>query len=563
MLDEKRKKIRLIQQRKVSERELVDLAELPQEIPVMLSIGHRVYTHITQPEEGVFAGTVAAVDPDKHTYRVVFDRTALGSRTVPDYEIKSITPVQTIPIRVYMQTFRPKAFGNLQHPTSSNNKPAVFSALNSPNIQAMLLSSSMYRLTPNLSSVFMEDLNNPAISAALMQNVDPMLGLANSPFNFESMSLFQTTPVPLQATVNGRGNSAGAIIQPTQTAAAMSGMLGGYPIHLLLMITRLSKILEIKKESVRKLSELNAEAERIKANNGVFTKEFQMNYAILVLDLEKLNKDLSEYLNGVQRFCEEYSTDFRLKINSKNELEIMNGNETLIAENKRASMENDGSSSSASTSVSVSPSASSTQEQMTLMNDLKSNYLRESARLVNKKNRKRRVVKNENGSNDEEDDEEDTTENENTENEDNTNGKIEDNLNKINLNETVGVKAKQSVKDSGSVAELRVKSKRSLDLIVRLTSLLLQLKDYVNATSREDSVSAEAGGQYDRTRSAAQFLPFCTRIINESIAEIKQGLSSKENAELFEDRIQVHINHMQSVLCHYNKLHAFKYELDH
>ena len=78
------------------------------------------------------------------------------------------------------------------------------------------------------------------------------------------------------------------------------------------MITRLNKILNIKKESVSKLNLMNAEAERIKANNLQFTKEFQTNYALLVLDLEKLNKDLLDYLSGVQRYCEEFAPEFKI-----------------------------------------------------------------------------------------------------------------------------------------------------------------------------------------------------------------------------------------------------------
>lgn len=111
MLEEKRHKIRMIQQRKLNEQDLLanDLKELPECIPLPLSIGNRVYAHITQPEEGVFLGTIAAVDPCEHTYRVVFDRASLGSRTLADFEIKSLLPpVQAVPIRAYLQTYRPK-----------------------------------------------------------------------------------------------------------------------------------------------------------------------------------------------------------------------------------------------------------------------------------------------------------------------------------------------------------------------------------------------------------------------------------------------------------------------
>ena len=35
------------------------------------------------------------------------------------------------------------------------------------------------------------------------------------------------------------------------------------------------------------------------------TPEFQKKYANVVLELEKLNKDLNEYLVGVQNYCQE------------------------------------------------------------------------------------------------------------------------------------------------------------------------------------------------------------------------------------------------------------------
>lgn len=112
MLEEKRHKIRLIQQRKLSEQDLMasgDLKDLPGAIPLPLSIGNRVFAHINRPEEGVFLGTIAAVDPVEYTYRVVFDRASLGSQTLADFEIKSLHPsVQAIPLRAYLQTYRPR-----------------------------------------------------------------------------------------------------------------------------------------------------------------------------------------------------------------------------------------------------------------------------------------------------------------------------------------------------------------------------------------------------------------------------------------------------------------------
>ena len=325
MLEEKRQKIRLIQQRKVSEKELLDLKDLPQEIPVTLSIGHRVYSYISHPEEGVFLGTIAAVDLVEHTYRVVFDRQSIGSQTVHDFETKSVQPVQTIPIKAYLQTYRPKLTTKL----SNNNLQALMQ--NSVNNQHKFSASNLIvNSSTGFNNLLIEDLNtlnstNPNITAALMINVaDPMISVC-SPFKINTdssgqvdlNSQFQTPLLNASGFISTSNisNKVNSSKMTPLTGNNNNGILGGFPIHLLLMITRLNKILNIKKDYIRNLNEMNIIAEKNKANNLILTKEFQMNYAILILDLEKLNKDLSDYLVGVQHYCEEFSPEFRLKLN--------------------------------------------------------------------------------------------------------------------------------------------------------------------------------------------------------------------------------------------------------
>lgn len=294
MLEEKRQKIRLIQQRKVSEKELIDYKDLPQEIPLTLSIGHRVYSHICQPEEGVFLGTIAAIDPCDHTYRVVFDRASLGSQTVYDYEIKSVTPVQTIPIRAYIQTYRPRISSN---PITLSQNPNL-TPKNVANLTSNSQTNQINLLIDDLNSI--NAMNNPAFAALMLQsNLDPVLGISPPFGNLNEITSQCQTPLK----------------NPGVLSNATSGILGGFPIRLLLMITRLNKILNMKREMVTKLADLNTEAERMKANNQQCTKEFQTNYAVSILELEKLNKDLTDYLNGVQRYCEEFAPEFKFSAN--------------------------------------------------------------------------------------------------------------------------------------------------------------------------------------------------------------------------------------------------------
>lgn len=189
MLEEKRQKIRMIQQRKVAEKELVDYQDLPQEIPIKLSIGHRIYAHVCQPEEGVFLGTIAAVDPCEHTYRIVFDRASLGSQTVYDYNIKSVTPVVTYPIKAYIQTYRPKLNSNAGQQIllggsghTSQTTPKLSNFILTPGSN-----NPINLLIDDLNSI--NAVNNPAFAALLLQsNLDPMLGIS-SPFKLDNLNL--------------------------------------------------------------------------------------------------------------------------------------------------------------------------------------------------------------------------------------------------------------------------------------------------------------------------------------------------------------------------------------
>ena len=50
----------------------------------------------------------------------------------------------------------------------------------------------------------------------------------------------------------------------------------------------------------------------LKSQNENFNKQFQINYGNLVLEMEKLNKDLNEYLAGLQSYCEETCQEIKL-----------------------------------------------------------------------------------------------------------------------------------------------------------------------------------------------------------------------------------------------------------
>nr|XP_003814975.2 protein lin-9 homolog isoform X3 [Pan paniscus] len=232
-LKQKRQKIRLLQQRKVAD--VSQFKDLPDEIPLPLVIGTKVTARLRGVHDGLFTGQIDAVDTLNATYRVTFDRTGLGTHTIPDYEVLSNEPHETMPIAAFGQKQRPSRF---------------------------FMTPPRLHYTPPLQSPIIDN--------------DPLLGQS-----------------PWRSKISG---------SDTET-------LGGFPVEFLIQVTRLSKILMIKKEHIKKLREMNTEAEKLKSYSMPISIEFQRRYATIVLELEQLNKDLNKVLHKVQQYCYELAPD--------------------------------------------------------------------------------------------------------------------------------------------------------------------------------------------------------------------------------------------------------------
>jgi hypothetical protein len=61
--------------------------DLPEEIPLQLSIGTKVTARLRKPQDGLFSGSIDAVDTSNNTYRITFERQGLGTHSIPDYEV--------------------------------------------------------------------------------------------------------------------------------------------------------------------------------------------------------------------------------------------------------------------------------------------------------------------------------------------------------------------------------------------------------------------------------------------------------------------------------------------
>ncbi|KAG5277529.1 hypothetical protein AALO_G00118670 [Alosa alosa] len=234
-LKTKRQKMRLLQQRKITD--LSVCKDLPEEIPLPLIIGTKVTARLRGVHDGLFTGQIDAVDTSAATYRVTFDRSGLGTHTVPDYEVLSNEPHDTMPISAFAQKQRPPRFQTF--------------------------------MTPPRGSY--SDSTQP-----ILTDGDPLF--SQSPWR-------------------------------NKLTGSEGETLGGFPVQLLVQVTRLSKILMIKKEHIKHLKEMNTQVEKMKSYSLPVGLDFQKRYATTVLDLEQLNKDLNKVLHQVQQFCYELAPE--------------------------------------------------------------------------------------------------------------------------------------------------------------------------------------------------------------------------------------------------------------
>jgi len=138
-LQRKRGKIRMLQQRKSGDAN--SFKDLPEDIPMQLTIGSRVTARLRHPQDGLFTGVIDAIDTSDNTYRVTFDRAGLGTHSIPDYEVLSTEPPDVMPLA----SFLAKARRPVQNVSSFSSPPKYGSTFSPQLTNDPLLSGSTPR----------------------------------------------------------------------------------------------------------------------------------------------------------------------------------------------------------------------------------------------------------------------------------------------------------------------------------------------------------------------------------------------------------------------------------
>ncbi|KAK3734156.1 hypothetical protein QZH41_017127, partial [Actinostola sp. cb2023] len=233
--------------------ELSKFKDLPEEVPLPLVIGTKVTARLRSPQDGLFTGQIEAVDTLNCCYRVTFDRPGLGTHSIPDTEVLSEEAQETMPLSSFLLKERPRT--------------AIFPPTYTPPRYGYHIHACIAVFPPTYTP--------------------PRYGYHIHAY----IAVFPPTYTPPRLKL--------------QEALSQQGQ--GYA-----NTTRLSKILLVKKECIEKLKEMNTQAEKMKSYQDPIDKDFQRRYACVVLELERLNKDLNDYLNGVQDYCQELAPEHGL-----------------------------------------------------------------------------------------------------------------------------------------------------------------------------------------------------------------------------------------------------------
>jgi protein lin-9 len=255
-LERNRQKIRLLQSRKVGDFSFV--CDLPNEIPVPFSIGTKVTARLRSPQDGLFSGSIESLIHKSHSYRIAFERQGIGSQEIPDFEVMSNEAPMLISVEQITKEFA--------------SRPDVSYYMVSP-----------LRPTGARSSIF----NNGSSS---FRRGDPMMSSASVIGSATKLERYQK-PKPQ------------TLVLPT------SGSIGGYPVKLLEAMILVRKTMEVKHMQLLKIRRLNVEAEVVKSFGDNAPDDFQKKYAALLVEMERINRDLADYMNMLQAQADMFVDD--------------------------------------------------------------------------------------------------------------------------------------------------------------------------------------------------------------------------------------------------------------
>jgi len=296
---------------------LNDYQDLPDTISLPLIIGSKCTVLYKKTHDGLFDGTINAIDLKNGTYRVSFDKPGFGYENVFDFEIRSIQPTELMPLVAFES--------KKNRPTSSSSNSSNVKKLYGQQKLNEIIDEQYIKEENDNSTDLPNEMSSIASDESFVRFMNhctlnsQTTNSTNSTGNYNSInSTFNSTTNQLTQQQSNLDSSA-----CSPSINAMSGlinsssfnstnhsnnerMIGNYPLKFLASIISFYKLVNKKTAKLNELKTMNTQAEFHKSGKtGKLSNEFRNEYATIVLDLEKIKDSLNLNLEHLEQYCKE------------------------------------------------------------------------------------------------------------------------------------------------------------------------------------------------------------------------------------------------------------------
>nr|CAD2176493.1 unnamed protein product [Meloidogyne enterolobii] len=275
-LEEKRQKIRQIYEGTCSSID-DDSIDLPSYLPRPPVLGQRIYARVHNPKDGIYAGSIDAVSAGEGSYRVIFEDSTIPPSVIKDYELMFDQPADLLSIQYFLEQ---------NHANRSRSSGIInpLSTTKSPQKQQQQSSSSSQQ--PNSlekQQPINYNQNNLTKNVAEYQQ-------HSKPTITENQQILHSL---------ARNEVETREKHPVKAVIGKEEKVGNFPVRMLVILVKLCKVLETKKQLISNMISMNDCAERMNLFGGKYPHEFKIKFAQIILDLETVNKLLESYMSSI------------------------------------------------------------------------------------------------------------------------------------------------------------------------------------------------------------------------------------------------------------------------
>lgn len=230
-----------------------ELSELPANLPRPPVVGQKIYARVRFPKDGIYAATVDAVTDDG--YRLLFDDENIPTCVSKDYEVMFDQPAELLSINYFIEQ-------NRTNRRSDANKTAT--------------------------AQFGHHLLYPASGNGFLTAPTPVIDATGKMVSVQTYMGQQQA----EASANMGLNS--------KISIAKDEKVGNFPVRMLVILVKLCKVIEYKKQLIAQLTMMNDTLEKMNMLGNEYPEELKVQFSQIVLDLETVNRLFRNYLAALQ-----------------------------------------------------------------------------------------------------------------------------------------------------------------------------------------------------------------------------------------------------------------------